>query len=113
KMLGLAPRESEDNSVVVTLGDLSCWEQLQVISRLLDRPVKPLLAPSSVVVAAINDAYQQRTGQAQEFIKTLDRDEVLDVIQQMSGREDLLDNAARAPVIKLVNLLLFEAVKSN
>ena len=29
------------------------------------------------------------------------------------GREDLLDNAARAPVIKLVNLMLFEAVKAG
>ncbi|HEY8749304.1 MAG TPA: ATPase, T2SS/T4P/T4SS family [Tepidisphaeraceae bacterium] len=113
KMLGLAPREVGDQRMVVALGDISCWEQLQVISRLLNRPVTPLLAPSSVVLAAINDAYQQRTGQAQEFIKTLERDEVLDVLQQLSGREDLLDNAARAPVIKLVNLVLFEAVKSN
>ena len=31
----------------------------------------------------------------------------------LASREDLLDNASRAPVIKLVNLILFEAVKSN
>ena len=38
---------------------------------------------------------------------------VLEEVRQLAGREDLLDNASRAPVIKLVNLILFEAVKSN
>jgi general secretion pathway protein E len=113
KMLGLAPREGDGRRITVALGDITSWEQLLVVSRLLNRPVTPLLAPASVVHSAINEAYQQRTGQAQEFIKTLEKDEVLDVIEQLSGREDLLDNAARAPVIKLVNLVLFEAVKCN
>jgi general secretion pathway protein E len=113
KMLGLAPRDAGDQHITITLSDVGCWEQLQVVSRLLGRPVRPLIAPPSVVLAAINEAYQQRTGQAQEFIATLDRDQVLDVLDQLSGREDLLDNAARAPVIKLVNLVLFEAVKAN
>jgi general secretion pathway protein E len=31
----------------------------------------------------------------------------------MGSREDLLDNAARAPVIKLVNLMLYEAAKAG
>ena len=113
KMLGLAPRDGVDGHVIIAISDVSCWEQLQVVSRLLGRPVRPLIVAPSVVLAAINEAYQQRTGQAQEFISTLDRDQVLDVLNQLSGREDLLDNAARAPVIKLVNLILFEAVKAN
>jgi general secretion pathway protein E len=113
KMLGLAPSDAPHGRVTLALGDIAHWEQLQVVSRLLNRPVTPLLAPASVVLSAINEAYQQRTGQAQEFIKTLEKDEVLDVLEQLSGREDLLDNAARAPVIKLVNLVLFEAVKGN
>src|SRR5258706_4051078 len=52
-------------------------------------------------------------GQAQDFIEKLDRAEVLDEVANIASREDLLDNASRAPVIKLVNLILFEAVKSN
>jgi general secretion pathway protein E len=110
KMLGLV---AKDGNLLLAIPDLGAWEQMQVVARLLDRPVIPLLAPPAVIAAAINEAYQQQTGQAQEFIKTLQRDEVLDVLQQLSGREDLLDNASRAPVIKLVNLILFEAVKTN
>jgi general secretion pathway protein E len=115
KLLGIMPADpSEPNpKLLVAMGDLSQWEQLQVISRLLRRPVAPLLTTAAVVTAAINEAYQQRTGQAQDVINTLDRDEVLDEVKKLAGREDLLDNASRAPVIKLVNLILFEAVKAN
>jgi general secretion pathway protein E len=116
KLLGLAPPNVDGNRLWIALGDLASWEQLQVVARFLNRPVTPLLAPAAVVTAAINQAYQQRTGQAQDFIETLseDRNAVLEELQRLSsGREDLLDNATRAPVIKLVNLIIFEAVKAN
>jgi general secretion pathway protein E len=109
-LLGLA---GEDGQLLVALSDPAHFQQLQVVSRTLDKPVRPLLAPAAVIAAAISEAYQQRTGQAQDFIEKLDRNEVLDELALMTGREDLLDNASRAPVIKLVNLILFEAVKSN
>jgi general secretion pathway protein E len=117
KLLGVMPADAATapatQKLLVAMGDLSQWEQLQVISRLLRRPVAPLLTTGAVVTAAINEAYQQRTGQAQDVINTLDKNEVLDEVQKLAGREDLLDNASRAPVIKLVNLMLFEAVKAN
>src|SRR5438874_445870 len=62
---------------LLAIGDPQSLEQIQIISHLLDRPLSPLLAPPQVVLAAINDAYQQRTGQAQAMIETLDRTEVL------------------------------------
>jgi general secretion pathway protein E len=109
-VLGLA---GEDGQLIVALGDPAKWEQLQVVSRTMRKPISPLLAPPNVIAAAISEAYQQRTGQAQDFIEKLDRGEVLDELENIASREDLLDNASRAPVIKLVNLVLFEAVKSN
>lgn len=107
-VLGLA---SENGKLSVAIGDLSAWGQLDVISRFLGQPVCPVVAPASQVAAAINTAYQQRDGQAQDFIENLDRQEVMAQVQQLQDREDLLDVASRAPVIKLVNLILFEAVK--
>jgi general secretion pathway protein E len=47
------------------------------------------------------------------MIDSLDRGQVLADLAEMSGREDLLDVASRAPVIRLVNLLLFEAVQGD
>lgn len=89
------------------------WAQLDVIARTLARPVEPVVAGETLILAAINNAYEERTGGAQELIDTLDGTVVLDELARLEGREDLLDTAGRAPVIKLVNLILFEAVKAQ
>ncbi len=112
-VLGMTAPDRGDRLVVV-MSEISAWELAQVVARLLDRPVTPLLAPRDVILGAVNRAYEQRTGQAQAMVERLDRNEVLDELRRLGpGREDLLDNAARAPVVKLVNLILFEAVKSD
>lgn len=111
-ILGFADRDGGAR-VPVALGDPAHLEQAQVVSRLLGRPLRIGLAPATDILAAINAAYEQRTGQAQTFIETIDRRELLAEVQELTAREDLLDGAARAPVIRLVNLMLFEAVKAR
>jgi general secretion pathway protein E len=111
RVLGVS---AADGQALLAIGDASSLEQLQILSRFLERTLRPILAPPEIVLAAINDAYQQRTGQAQAMIEQLDRRQVLDELNRLSSsREDLLDNASRAPVIKLVNLILFEAAKAS
>jgi len=97
----------------VAVADLTDPDPMQIVSRLLSKPLTPLLASAADIAAAINAAYQQRTGQAQTFLERFDRSEVLKEINQLPDREDLLDVASRAPVIKLVNLVLFEAVQAR
>jgi general secretion pathway protein E len=110
---GILGLEDQQGRFFLALSDLAHREQLQVISRALNRSFKPLLAPATIIANAINDAYQQRTGVAQSMIDNLDRNQVLDEVQKLASREDLLDVASRAPVIKLVNLILLEAVKAT
>ena len=101
RVLGIA---GEDGSLRVALCDWNGWEKLDVISRVLGKSVEPLLTTAAAVATAINAAYQERTGQAQELIDSLDQETVLSELQALEGREDLLDTSGRAPVIKLVNL---------
>ena len=110
KVLGLM---GDAGKLLVALGDPGGFEQLRTVGRFLDRSIVPVLCPADVVLGAINDAYQTRTGQAQAFIDKMDRGSVLEEVRQLGSREDLLDNSSRAPVIKLVNLILFEAAKAN
>jgi general secretion pathway protein E len=109
-VLGL---EANDGKLVVALGDIAHRDQVQIVGRALGRPARALLAPAAVVMRAINDAYQERSGQAQAMIDNLDRNQVLDEVQRLASREDLLDVASRAPVIRLVNLILLEAAKAG
>jgi general secretion pathway protein E len=114
-LLGLA---SENGQMPVAVADLESLDELQVLARYLGRPVRPLLAPAADIAAAVSLAYQQRNGEAQTLLDTLDtqdldRGQVLDELRSLEGRQDLLDTASRSPVIRLVNLILFEAVKAE
>ena len=86
-------------------------EAVESANRLLGLKHDPLVAPTQVIQAAINHAYQLNSGQTEQLIETLDRDAVLNELQTLTTREDLLDTASRAPVIKLVNMLIAEAVR--
>ena len=108
-LLGLA----SDNGVLrLAIADLAGWSQTNVLSKRLGRRIAPAFVPRHEVLRAINAAYERQTGQAQRAIEELDLSEVLREAEGAAGSsEDLLDVAGRAPVIKLVNLILFEAVK--
>ena len=127
-VLGLA---SDEEAMPVAIAELDAWPCLDALARLLDRPVEPVLAPPEAVATTINHAYRQRTGQADAMIaslrganggeadrvdpRKLDQQSVLAEVQALdqASHEDLLDVGGRAPVIKLVNLMLFEAVKQE
>jgi len=112
-VLGITNGQSEDAPLTVVLGSVEHWQQLDVLSRFLGRCVQPLLAPVDVILTAINAAYQQRSDQSQSLVEGLDVREDLDDVGGLIDREDLLDTSARPPVIKLVNSILFEAVRAR
>jgi general secretion pathway protein E len=109
-LLGLA---DEEETLPILVGRTESYPMLDVVSRWLQRPLQPLFARSAHVFAAINTAYQQQESQTQDLVETLDRESVLADIEKIVPREDLLDTHGRAPVIRLVNLIFFDAVKAR
>ncbi|MCC7409234.1 MAG: type II secretion system ATPase GspE [Phycisphaeraceae bacterium] len=109
-MLGLAGENGQLPVAVARWDDL---EPLEIVARWLNKPVVPVLAPAPVIQAGINAAYQHRGEQAQAMIARLDAKDMAEELASLRQREDLLDVATRAPVIKLVNLILFEAVRQE
>jgi general secretion pathway protein E len=107
-VLGLG---GDNGTMPVALSGLARWPHLQVLSRVLGKSTVPLFVPRAEILRAINAAYQQQTGQAERLIDQLDGNAVLRELEAVAQNEDLLDVAGRAPVIKLVSLVLLEAVK--
>jgi len=107
-VLGLA---ADGNGMRLALADLAEWPKIRTLEKALGRRVAPVFAPRAEVLRAINAAYETLGGQAERVIEELDADAVLREVDEVGASEDLLDVASRAPVIKLVNLILFEAVK--
>lgn len=110
-VLGLTA-EDRGNRHPIVLGDPESWNCLDIVSRYLGYPVEARFAPRDQVLAAINAAYQQQDGKTQKLIETFDVSQLEEELKSLPAREDLLDSADRAPVIKLVNLLMSDAVNN-
>jgi general secretion pathway protein E len=113
-MLGLIDHPGDDEQTMrVALGDAAHWDKLDTLSRLLRKKIEPVLTTDEVLLRAINKAYEDRSGETEQLIDRLEGTDVLTEVQNLKPREDLLDTGDRAPVIKLVNMLLFDAVKGR
>ncbi len=110
KVLGL---ETNSGPIRVAMADPDDHQARDVLRRWLGGAIEVIVADEQELNAAINQAYGQQTGVAQEFVENLDHDTVMEEVKGLEGREDLLDVSGRSPVIKLVNLMLFEAVQQE
>lgn len=61
--------DAEDESANVAIGSMESWPTLDVVGRILGRPVRPVLAPEDRILTAINAAYQQQQGQAASAVQ--------------------------------------------
>ena len=74
------------------------------------KQIQPVMSVSEKVRAAINSVYERSSGELDEFAHIADTDANQDLESTVI---DLLDANDSAPVIKLVNTLLFRAVKER
>jgi len=72
-----------------------------------------VLAPHSAIVSAINFAYDMRDTSAEQVIEGLHEEDTDLIISEIQETGDLLDDTSDAPIIKLVNLMLSQAVKDR
>lgn len=108
-LLGLA---HDNGRLPVAIGGVESLQPLDAVGRLLATAVRPVLVEREAILSAINLAYGERESEVDSVVETIDRDALLDGVGSRGG-EDLLDSGGRAPVIKLANLILFEAVKQR
>lgn len=105
------PVKEEGNIVYVAIADPLHIEPLEELRLMLNSEVKAVFSPKETILFAINDLYNQEHGAASELIANLGVEE---------GRGDgevevydLLDTHQQAPIIKLLNLILTEAIQQG
>ena len=81
------------------------------LSSMIGGMVEPVVAPRAEITSLVNRAYQRSSTDVDELLEGLDDDEILGVAQEIEDTEDVLDIANKAPIIKLMNTILFEALK--
>jgi general secretion pathway protein E len=86
---------------------------LSMLEDLLDAPIRLMLSPRAGVANLINRGYEQRGDLVTEIVEDMPLD--ASAIEKAAGAigrtTDLLAQARQTPVIRLVNMILFEALR--
>src|SRR5215471_5890736 len=111
----LLPVKIDGSGVIVAIADPANYEALDDLHVLFAKPIHPVVVPAEVIAQAINHAYDQASAtSAQDLMIDLE-EERLDLVASELASEprDLLEADDAAPIIKLVNGLLSQAVKDR
>ena len=111
----LLPIASGDGGVTVAIADPANYEPLDDLRLLFGATIHPVIAPAEVINEAINRAYDQASNTTAEELMIDLAEERLDVVASELAQEplDLLEADDAAPIIKLVNGILSQAVKDR
>lgn len=83
------------------------------VERLVNMPIQIVLSPRAQVANLINRGYEQRQDLVTEIVEDIPLDEqaLKNAAGSIGNATDLLQLARQTPVIRLVNMILFEALR--
>lgn len=110
----VVPMKMEDGILTVATPDPLNYEPLDDLRLIIKcQEVRVVLSSEREVVRAINRFYEQSADTPEEMIQSMDAESSDRILHELEETADLLDISDEAPVIKLVNLILFQAVKER
>ncbi len=82
------------------------------LAAIVGRPVEPVLAPRLEITSLIARAYRHKADGVDEALADVAEDgDIATLAREIDEAEDVLDVSNKAPIIKLVNTILFQALK--
>ncbi|MFU8855732.1 MAG: type II secretion system ATPase GspE [Deferrisomatales bacterium] len=107
------PLGEENGRVLVAVADGEDLRVLHDLRVLLGRPVSPCLAPADRILQAINRVYELGSDRAGDLMEGLSDVGLSALAHELEEPKDLLDASDEAPIIRLVNGIMFQAVKDR
>ena len=107
------PVKEENGIVIIAISDPLHVEPLEELRLMLNSLVSAVYTPKEIILAALNDLYNREHGAASELIANLDRNEDNRGDGDIEVYDLLDDNYQQAPIIKLLNLILTEAIQQG
>ena len=111
RILPLGP--TDDGRVRVACADPLALGPLDDLAVLVAAPLEVVIAGGDAILEAINRAYDRGTAQAARAMDELADEDLETFAQDIEEAVDLLDAADEAPIIRLVNSLISQAVKEH
>lgn len=109
-------KEEEDGTLLIAISDplnITIVDDLRILT---DRKIRPVVASESDIMEYIDQNYGVGDETIDDIVKELEEETQEDILKPRDGETDLSDLeriAHEPPVIKLVNLLLLQAIKDR
>ncbi|MCY1076391.1 type II secretion system ATPase GspE [Archangium lansingense] len=114
KQARILPLSVEGDAAVLAVADPLDTTVLDHARMLLGRDIQPRIALTSTIVDAINSVYDRATNEAEQLVDELEATDLDALSQEIEEVKDLLaDEGDEAPIIRLINSVLFRAAKER
>ncbi len=110
------PLRYEEGAILTASTDPLETVALDDLRLLLGKPIKPVLTTSVALLACLNRAYDEiaNPAGAEQVMEDIAANQSLDQLaHELDEPQDLLDATDEAPIIRLVNSVLFQAVRQR
>lgn len=90
-------------------------ESLVEVKRVVKQPLNLVEMTASEFESKLTDAYQRDSSEARQLMEDIgaDNDDFFSLAEELPQSEDLLESEDDAPIIKLINAMLGEAIKEG
>lgn len=109
----ILPIKEDKESIIVATADPLNLDPLEELSLILDRPVNAVYSPKEVIISAIHDRYNKEDGATSQMIADLTGNEGFRDDGEIEVYDLLDDDPHQAPVVKLLNLIIAEAIQQG
>jgi len=113
KLMPLRIESDGDAHALVAVADPLDSSALDSVRLLLGASISPVLVPSQAILDCINSVYDRASNEAEQLVGDLEAGDLDMVAHELEEPQDLLDSSDEAPIIRLVNSLLFRAAKER
>jgi general secretion pathway protein E len=110
------PLRYEEGAILTASTDPLETVALDDLRLLLGKPIKPILTSSVTLLSCLNRAYDEiaNPAGAEQVMEDIAANRSLDELaHELDEPQDLLDATDEAPIIRLVNSVLFQAVRQR
>ncbi len=112
KRMGFVPLKRDDGRLVVAVNDPLNFQAVDDFARKGGYPeVQMVLSPLSEIHSAINLLFDQNGEDAEKMVQDLEASDIDTSVTKLDELEDLLDITHEAPIIRLVNVILTQAIR--
>ncbi len=113
KLSKFIPLKREGDFVAIAVADPLDTAVIDHARELLNGEVIAKIARGTTIIDAINSVYDRAINEADQVVSEMEAQDLDAAEQVLESDQDLLDTGDEAPIIRLVNSLLFRAAKER